>query len=142
MAGEAVEADRGRVALQRGPVVYCAEWPDNPSGEVRNLMLPDDARLTAEFKPDLLKGVVVIKGKAFAAAYDAEGKLMKQARDFTAIPYYSWANRGRGEMLVWLPNSEASVRAKPAPTIASTSKVRTSLRPRQAHSVSAKRSPR
>ena len=48
-------------------------------------MLPDDARLTAEFKPDLLKGVVVIKGKAFAAAYDAEGKLMKQARDFTAI---------------------------------------------------------
>ncbi|HEV8483206.1 MAG TPA: glycoside hydrolase family 127 protein [Blastocatellia bacterium] len=126
MAGEAVEADRGRVALQRGPVVYCAEWPDNPGGEVRNLMLPDDARLTTEFKPDLLKGVVVIKGKAFGAAYDPEGKLMKQARDFTAIPYYSWANRGRGEMLVWLPDSEASVRAKPVPTIASTSKVRTS----------------
>ncbi len=126
MAGEPVEADRGRVALQRGPLVYCAEWPDNPSGQVRNLMLPDDARLTAEFKPDLLKGVVVIRGKGFAAAYDAAGKLMKQERDLTAIPYYSWANRGRGEMVVWLPNSEASVKAKPSPTIASTSKIRTS----------------
>jgi DUF1680 family protein len=126
IAGEAVEADRGRVALQRGPVVYCAEWPDSPSGKVRNLMLPDNTRLTAEFKPDLLKGVVVIRGKAFAAAYDAEGKLMKQEQDFTAIPYYSWANRGRGEMVVWLPNSEASVKAKPSPSIASTSTVRTS----------------
>src|SRR5262249_15833941 len=51
---ETVAADRGRVALQRGPIVYCAEWPDNPNGVVRNLMLSDDAKLSAEFKPDLL----------------------------------------------------------------------------------------
>ena len=43
VAHEKVEADRGRVALQRGPIVYAAEWPDNPSGHVRNLVLPDDA---------------------------------------------------------------------------------------------------
>ena len=67
MANEQVEADRGRVALQRGPLVYCAEWPDNPGGRVRNLMLPDSAKLTAEFKPELLNGVTVIKGKAIAA---------------------------------------------------------------------------
>ncbi|MGH9752503.1 MAG: hypothetical protein ACREA2_06930 [Blastocatellia bacterium] len=65
VANEQVAADRGRVALQRGPIVYCAEWPDNPDGHVRNLLLPDSANLTAEFKPDLLNGVTVIKGKAF-----------------------------------------------------------------------------
>ena len=44
VANDAVEADRGRVALQRGPIVYAAEWPDNPNGKVRNIVLPDDAR--------------------------------------------------------------------------------------------------
>ena len=46
-----VAADRGRVALQRGPIVYAAEWPDNPNGKVRNIVLPDDAALTTEFRP-------------------------------------------------------------------------------------------
>jgi DUF1680 family protein len=126
VANEQVEADRGRVALQRGPLVYCAEWPDNPGGRVRNLMLPDVAKLTAEFKPDLLNGVTVIKGKAFALSSDAEGKAIKTEQDFTAIPYYAWANRGRGEMIVWLPNNESSVKPPPPPTIASRSKVRAS----------------
>src|SRR5262249_3205889 len=49
MANEKVQADHGRVALQRGPIVYCAEWPDNPGGQVRNLLLPDDQPLSAEF---------------------------------------------------------------------------------------------
>jgi DUF1680 family protein len=131
VANEQVEADRGRSALQRGPLVYCAEWPDNPSGHVRNLMLPagspdglkDGAKLTAEFKPDLLNGVTIIKGKAFALGYDAEGKVTRTEQDFTAIPYYAWANRGRGEMVVWIPDNESSVKLPPPPTIASRSKV-------------------
>jgi DUF1680 family protein len=123
-----VGADRGRVALQRGPVVYCAEWPDNPEGHVRNLTLPDGAKLVAEFKPDLLNGVTVIKSRSIALSLDAQGKLLKQEQDFTAIPYFSWANRGRGEMLVWLPTSEASAKPRPFPTIATTSKVTTSGR--------------
>jgi DUF1680 family protein len=131
VANDQVEADRGRSALQRGPLVYCAEWPDNPGGHVRNLMLPasapdsakDGAKLIAEFKPDLLNGVTVIKGKAFALGYDAEGKVTRTEQDFTAIPYYAWANRGRGEMIVWLPNNESSVKLPPPPTIASRSKV-------------------
>jgi hypothetical protein len=126
VANDQVEADRGRAALQRGPLVYCAEWPDNPGGRVRNLMLPDSAKLTAEYKPELLNGVTVIKGKAFALASDAEGKPIKTEQDFTAIPYYAWANRGRGEMIVWLPNNESSVKLPPLPTIASRSKVRAS----------------
>jgi hypothetical protein len=127
-AAEAVAADRGRIALQRGPLVYCAEWPDNAAGHVRNLLLPESAKLTAEFKPDLLNGVEVIKGKAFSLAYDVKGGVIKSEQDFMAIPYYAWANRGRGEMLVWIPTIESSARPQPFPTIATTSKVTTSGR--------------
>jgi hypothetical protein len=126
VAREEVIADRGRVALQRGPVVYCAEWPDNPNGHVRNLMLADDVKMTSEFRPDLLNGVTVIRGRAVALAYDKEGRVTRSEQDFTAIPYYAWANRGAGEMIVWIPTSESSARPLPLPTIASTSKVRAS----------------
>ncbi len=126
VANDAVAADRGRIALQRGPIVYCAEWPDNPNGRVRNLMLADDAKLTSEFRTDLLNGVEVIKGRAIAMSYDDRGKVVKNEQALTVIPYYTWANRGRGEMLVWLPNSEASAKPLPQPTFASTSRVRTS----------------
>ena len=52
-----VEADRDRIALQRGPIVFAAEWPDNPGGRVRNLVIADDEPLGSEFRPDLLGGV-------------------------------------------------------------------------------------
>lgn len=131
VANDQVGADRGRVALQRGPIVYCAEWPDNPDGRVRNLVLPDNARLAVEFKPDLLKGVAVIRSKAYSISLDEAGKLIKREQDFTAIPYYAWANRGRGEMLVWLPSSEANARPRPFPSIATTSEVTVSNRSRR-----------
>ena len=60
VANDLVAADRQRVALQRGPIVFAAEWPDNPGGKVRNLVLPDDSPLRTEFRPDLLGGVQVI----------------------------------------------------------------------------------
>ena len=94
LANPNVAADVGRVALQRGPIVFCAEWPDNPDGKVIDLTLPDDQLLRAKFEPRLLNGVEVIKGHALNAD--------KQEQDFTAIPYYAWANRGPGEMTVWL----------------------------------------
>ncbi len=123
VANEHVAADRRRVALQRGPLVYAAEWPDNPGGRVRNLVLPDASALTAGFRPNLLGGVTVITGRAFGLAYDAAGRVRKTAQPFTAIPYYAWANRGRGEMLVWIPRVEAAARPTPWPTIAMTSVV-------------------
>jgi len=127
-ANQQVAADKGRVALQRGPIVYCAEWPDNPNGHVRNLMLPDDSSLAAEFKPNLLNGVAVIKGRAVALAHQKDGAISKTSQDFTAIPYCVWANRGPGEMTVWIPDNEASARPLPLPTIATTSKVTVSGR--------------
>src|SRR3989449_9474 len=125
-ANELVKADRGRIALQRGPIVYAAEGVDNPGGRVRNLVLPNDAKLNAEFRPDLLNGVEIVKARAVSLAYDEQGKVSRKDQDFVAIPYYAWANRGNGEMLVWIPNDESNARALPFPTIASTSKVLTS----------------
>jgi uncharacterized protein len=127
IANEQVEADRGRVALQRGPIVYAAEWVDNPNKRVRNLVLPERAALTSEFRPDLLNGVQVIKGQAIGLSRDAQDRVSKHEQEFTAIPYYAWANRGRGEMIVWLATSEAGARPIPPPTVATTSKVTASL---------------
>jgi DUF1680 family protein len=125
-AADAVAADRGRTALQRGPIVYCAEWPDNPGGRVRNLVLSADAKLAAEFRPQLLGGVEVLTGTATSLAYDDAGKIATKQQPFTAIPYYAWANRGPGEMIVWIAENQAVARALPRPTIASTSRVTTS----------------
>jgi DUF1680 family protein len=102
-AHAAVKEDAGRVALQRGPIVFCAEGLDN-GGQALNLILPDAAKISAEFRPDLLKGVVLLKGIALAAAKSADGKIVStKGQDFLAIPYYAWANRGAGEMKVWFP---------------------------------------
>ncbi len=126
IANERVEADRGRVALQRGPIVYCAEAPDHPGGRVRNLLLPDGAGLSPRFRPELLGGVTVLEGRAQALRKSETGALVREEQPFTAVPYAAWANRGRGQMLVWIPNREASARPLPAPTLASTARVRVS----------------
>jgi uncharacterized protein len=123
IANTQVAADRGRVALQRGPLVYAAEWPDNASHKVRNLLLSDSDNLTASFEPALLNGVEVVKGKAVALAYDAAGKVVRTKQEFIAIPYYSWANRGKGPMLVWIPDSESAAKPSPFPTLAMNSTV-------------------
>jgi DUF1680 family protein len=126
VAHERVEADRGRIALQRGPIVYAAEWPDNPNGKVRNIVLPASAMLTSEFRPELLRGVQVIEGRALGLAYDAQGRITRTEQDFTAIPYATWANRGRGQMIVWLAAEESKARPTPRPTPATTATVTTS----------------
>ena len=128
VADERVDADRGRVALQRGPIVFTAEWPDNPDGHVRNLLLRDDAALDAAFRHDLLNGIEVITGRAVAFVTGPDGAVTSREQPFTAIPYYAWANRGPGEMTVWIPDRDARVRPLPAPTLASTSAVAVSGR--------------
>ncbi len=105
VANDQVVADRGRVALVRGPIVYCVEWPDVKGSKVLDLVLPDEAPLTAEWKPDLLGGVEVITGTAH------HGSNNKPVA-FTAIPYYAWAHRGKGEMEVWLART-ADILQKP-----------------------------
>jgi len=103
VCNEKVEANSGRVALERGPVVYCAEGVDN-GGQVFNIVLSDDVKLKAEYRRDMLGGVTVIVGKARGLYSSADGKLVEtREREFVAVPYYAWSHRGIGEMLVWLP---------------------------------------
>jgi uncharacterized protein len=117
-----VAANRGRVALERGPIVFCAEWPDN-QGRTRNIVLHDEAPLAAVHRPDLLGGVTVLEGTARVILFDADsGDRVVREQPFTAIPYHVWAHRGTGEMAVWLPTDESLARPLKPPTIASKSR--------------------
>lgn len=108
-----VRDDRNRIALERGPLVYCAEGPDN-GGSALNLVVPDDAVLKGEFRPDLLNGVGVVSGEIRAVVRDADGVSTKAVpHNLTAIPYYAWANRGKHEMTVWIARDEAAARLNP-----------------------------
>lgn len=135
-ANENIEDDRGKMALQLGPLVYCAEWTDYKDPDILSLVLPENTALSATFNPTLLGGVNVISG-------DAEGaKKVKDSNDiatwprkFTAIPYYAWAHRGQGQMAVWIPTTKEASRAKPYPTIASTSKIEASLETPAIHGI-------
>ncbi len=118
-AHEAVRENTGRVALERGPLVYCAEAADN-SGRVSNLVLPADRPLGIEVREDLLGGVNVLKGEASAYRTSKDRRTISSAsQPFLAVPYHVWAHRGRGEMAVWLAAVQASAVPLPARTLAS-----------------------
>lgn len=126
VANHKVSADAGRVALQRGPLVYAAEWVDSPDKHVRNIVLSGDEKLAAHFEPALLNGVEVIKGQADGFSYDERHNLKHTREPFTAIPYYAWANRGAGQMEVWIAASDSAAHPTPFPTLATKSKVTSS----------------
>lgn len=105
--------DAGRVALKRGPLVYCVEEADNPGGRVQRLKLPRSAEITATERKDLFDGVVTLTAPATAidetrwsGLYRAEPP-REETATLTAIPYYLWANRGQGSMMVWVPEATA-----------------------------------
>lgn len=127
VADKRVEADLDRLAIQRGPMIYCAEWPDNIDGMVRNLMLDTNEELSSEFIPDMLNGAVIIKAKGRQTKKTETGEVVfSDIQDITLIPYHLWANRGAGEMMVWLPVAESAVNPLPAPTIANSSLITSS----------------
>ena len=132
IAHENVKDDKGRFALQRGPIVYCLEWADNKDSLVQNLMIDKNAPVNAVFKEDMLSGVTLLTTQGVSAKRQLNTDvLLKTEQQVVAIPYYSWANRGTGEMMVWVPYEESAAKPKPAPTVASTSKVSSSNRNRQ-----------
>lgn len=103
VANPQVQDDLGKVALQRGPLIYCAEWPDN-NGKATNFILPQKIQFSTEYRKDLLNGVTVLKSEAIAVVIDDAGqKVTTVQQPFTAIPYYAWAHRGKGEMMIWFP---------------------------------------
>ena len=109
-AHPSVAADAGRVALRRGPIVYCLEATDN-GGSVLDIALPRDARLQARFDRSLLGGVAVIRGRGLCRKpVEWNGVLYQplppdEPTRILAVPYCVWDNREPGEMAVWLPEA-------------------------------------
>jgi DUF1680 family protein len=103
VANTNVKNDIGKVALQRGPIMYCAEWIDN-NGKAANIVIPSNVGFKAEYNSDLLNGIEILKANVPAVLIDENGEnLHTEKQNFTAIPYYAWANRGKGEMIIWFP---------------------------------------
>ncbi len=111
-----VRENRGRVALQRGPIVYCLESVDHKDTSVFDIVLPSDLSDIADtfeayFDPNLLGGVATLRGNALAYTtsltddelytFSPFSESLKPLR-ITAIPYFAWANRGSSEMTVWI----------------------------------------
>ena len=121
-ANAKVEADRGRISVERGPIVYCAEWPDN-NFDVLNVLMNREPVFEVVSKPELLCGINQIKTQAQTLEYDESGRLVTKDQTLTLIPYYAWAHRGQGNMAVWLPQEVYATRPAAIPTLASKSKI-------------------
>ncbi len=108
-----VRMDVGRVALRRGPLIYCVEEADNPGGPVQALALPRSARLDAGWRTDLFGGVMtldasakrLVPGKGSGALYSTEPPAVEDAA-LVATPYHLWANRAPGSMQVWVAETD------------------------------------
>ena len=115
LANDNVEDDRGKIALERGPIVFCLEGSDQADGKVFNKYILNSAAVNAHFEKGLLGGVMVLEGAA---------KQLEQSGDiqdvkFRAIPYSTWNNRTPQQMEVWIANTPAKAVATPQKTIAS-----------------------
>ncbi len=108
VANEKVKDNIGKMAIQRGPIVYCAEFADN-NGATSNLVVPDDQHFLEEFKPNLLNGVMTLKGAAHAINIENNLTVSTKAQPLILIPYYTRSNRGQGEMRVWFPTKVKSL---------------------------------
>ncbi len=107
--------NRGNVALVRGPLVYCLEAHDNPDCYVLDAVVPADASIAVEERPDLLGGVAVLRvagaapERLPASLYFPRPAARTALRPatLTAIPYYAWNNRGPCAMTVWMHDGTA-----------------------------------
>ncbi len=112
-----VPEDFGKVAVQRGAMIYCLEQPDLPGGNVHAMGLRGPVVFTSEWKPDLLGGVMLLKTRGvtygeqplYRFRDEVTPGALKPA-ELTLIPYYAWANRGQNAMTVWLPLRESALR--------------------------------
>lgn len=123
-ANSKVEANAGRFALKRGPMIYCLEGRDQPDERVLNLLVPDTVSIFSKFENGLFGGVQTLNFNGFLVkkkVSPVEADLQKL--NLKAIPYFLWANRGRDNMLVWLPHDLRAAREIAQSTLASRSKV-------------------
>ena len=115
VANDNAEDDRGKVALERGPIVYCLEGNDQADGKVFNKYILNTSKITASYDANLLNGVVTLSGDAKELQQDGTIKDVK----FRAIPYSTWNNRGPQQMEIWIAASPTYAIATPLQTISS-----------------------
>jgi len=105
--------NNGRVALSRGPLIYCIEAEDHPGANVFDILFPPDTKLSPHFESNFLGGMVTLKGDVLLQnlsswqgklyrSYQEEQNTKTEPLEITAIPYFVWANRSPGKMLVWV----------------------------------------
>ena len=124
-ANHKVEADRGMVAIERGPLVYCAEHPDNDF-DIFSALVNQEPRFLLGKAEIAGTPIVTLKTDVQTLDFNKQGKLTVKDQTLTLIPYYAWCHRGSGKMRVWLPQDlSATTPAQPA-TLASESQVSTS----------------
>ncbi|MDB5021887.1 MAG: hypothetical protein JWQ28_3014 [Pedobacter sp.] len=113
VATNRIQANVNRVALQRGPLVYCIEQADN-GNKSKSFIVPQDATFTSEFNKNLLGGVVTLKAQVPVVVPSAAGNSVSmEQQPLVAIPYFSWANRGKSQMQVWLPTRIEAIVVQP-----------------------------
>ena len=101
-ANDKVEADRGRIAVERGPLVYCAETADNQY-DIFRFVMPKQPQFTVNDAPQLLNGIKTISVEGTYLKTDDQGSVLSKSAQLKLIPYYAWNHRGVGKMLVWIP---------------------------------------
>ncbi|MDZ7936031.1 MAG: glycoside hydrolase family 127 protein [Emticicia sp.] len=102
VANEKVKDNIGKIAIERGPIVYCAEFVDN-NGLTSNLIVSDSQSFTSAYQSNLLNGVMTLRGSANALKIDNNSSVSTQTQPLVLIPYYARSNRGQGEMRIWFP---------------------------------------
>lgn len=126
-ANDNVEDDRGKIALERGPVMFCLEGKDQSDNTVFNKIITPTTPITASYHSDKLNGIVELTGNAMQLEQDGSVKNVT----FRAIPYSTWNNRGADQMAVWIASSPAYAYVTPRETIASKAHTRSNRAPFQ-----------
>lgn len=107
-ANRKIKSNRGKIAIERGPIVYCAEWPDNDFDINSMILYPNPA--FSEKRDSKLHGIVQLSTAAQTVTRDDSGSLVVKEVNLSLIPYYAWAHRGEGCMKVWLPTTPQSMK--------------------------------
>ena len=105
-----VKQDSNRIAIQRGPIVYCIEGADN-NGKAWNVIIPENTKFEAIDYKVLDEPVKALTAEVPVVTVGEDGLSLKtEKKKIIAIPYYTWANRGKNEMQVWLPTKITDVK--------------------------------
>jgi len=112
IAIDSISEDRNKISLQRGPLMYCFEHPDN-DGMVANIYIPDNIQFSNNFENNLLGGIMKLEADAPTIKISEDGLTVKtENKRIAAIPYFAWANRGVGQMQVWMPRKISRLEIK------------------------------